>query len=255
MWQFIVQGFAGLIHYLYELTAVLGVPNYGLAIILVTIVIKAAMYPLTNKQMKSMRQMQQIQPKMKVIQEKYRDDPQRMQKEMMDLYKEHGVSPLSGCLPLIIQLPILMAFYQALQYGLKSQAVQHASFLWVADLSQPDRIIFPLLAGITTFIQQKVSTIDATDPTQKTMLYTMPLFIAWMAGTFPAGLALYWVMFNVLSIAQQMWINARGAMPAAATATLDLDLAAGPEPEIAAEAASKGGKGEHGVGRKKRKKR
>ncbi len=211
MWSSIVQGFADLIQAFYHITVAIGVPNYGLAIIMVTIVIKLLLYPLTNKQMKSMRKMQELQPRMKVLQERYKDEPQRMQKEVFELYKEHGVSPLSGCLPLLIQMPILLAFYRAL-YQLKYTVPAHAAFLWVPSLSKPDPYYgFAILACLTTYIQQKLSTLDPNDPSQKSMLYIMPLFIAWLCATLPAGLALYWVTFNVLSIAQQAWVNSRSS--------------------------------------------
>lgn len=185
----------------------MGVANYGLAIIFMTIIIKMALYPLTNIQMKSMRGMQEIQPKMKEIQQKYSGDPEKIQSETMKLYKESGVNPLSGCLPLLIQMPILIAFYSAL-LKFKYVIPSHAVFIWVPNLSAPDPFyLLPILAGLTTFIQQKISTVDAKDPTQRTMLMFMPLFIGWMATRFAAGLALYWVMFNLLSILQQLYVN------------------------------------------------
>lgn len=258
MWQTIIHAFANLIQYLYHVTIQIGLPSYGLAIILVTILIKAALYPLTNKQMKSMRRMQEVQPKLKVIQERFKDDPQRMQKEIMDLYKEYGVNPLSGCLPLLVQLPILIAFYQAL-YRLKYTVPEHAAFLWVPSLSQPDPYYgFAILAGLTTYIQQKVSTVDANDPTQKTMLYMMPLFLVWLAATLPAGLALYWVMFNTLSIIQQIWVNKRSKpLEVARVGTVVEDSAVAVEGVLDREDISreKGGKGKDGGRRKKRKKR
>jgi YidC/Oxa1 family membrane protein insertase len=180
-----------------------------------TILIKVVLYPLTQSQMKSMRSMQQLQPKIKEIQERYKDDPQKMQSHVMSLYKERGANPLSGCLPLLIQLPILMAFYQSL-FHFKYAVAAHAAFLWVPNLSAKDPyFIFAVLAGLTTYYQQKISTVDTKDPTQKTMLIVMPFFIAWMAATFPAGLGLYWVIFNVLGIAQQLWVN-RQLQPATA---------------------------------------
>jgi YidC/Oxa1 family membrane protein insertase len=262
LWQAIISGFTNLIQWLYEVTAAVGLPSYGLAIILVTVIIKIVLYPLTNKQLKSMRQMQHIQPRMKAVQERYKDDPERMQKEIMELYKRHGVNPLSGCLPLLVQLPILMAFYRAL-FKLTYTVPEHAAFLWVPDLAQRDPYFgFAVLAGLTTFIQQKVSTVDANDPTQKTMLYTMPLFLAWLAGTLPAGLALYWVAFNTLSIIQQLWVNYRLSLQEAAPVEVTMEeveeegaLAVEGVEEENRSTGDKGGKKANADRRKKRKKR
>lgn len=213
-WNEFVHGFSWLIQALYGVTAQIGIPNYGLAIIFMTIIIKVALFPLTNVQLKSMRGMQELQPKLKELQEKYKDDPQKMQAQMMNLYKEKGVNPFSGCLPLLIQLPILMAFYKAL-YNFHYTNVAHAGFLWIKNLSNagPQEgitgLLLPVLAALTTYYQQKISTVDTSDPTQRSMLIFMPVFLGWMAYKFQAGLALYWVMFNILSIAQQLWVNKR----------------------------------------------
>ncbi|ADI03118.1 YidC/Oxa1 family membrane protein insertase [Syntrophothermus lipocalidus] len=258
MWSSIVQGFADLIQGFYHITVAIGLPNYGFAIILVTIAIKLLLYPLTHKQMKSMRKMQELQPRLKLLQERYKEDPQRMQKEVFDLYKEHGVSPLSGCLPLLIQLPILVAFYRAL-YQLKYTVPAHAAFLWVPTLSKPDPYYgFAILAGVTTYIQQKLSTLDPNDPSQKSMLYVMPVFIAWLAATLPAGLALYWVTFNVLSIAQQAWVNARsGGTKDSPDGRVERGkvVAAGGEGKKESVMSDEGGKDGDGERRKKGKKR
>ena len=207
MWQSFVQWFASVIEFMYGLTASLGMPNYGLAIIFMTIAIKLILFPLTQKQMKSMRGMQEIQPKIKYIQEKYKDDPQKMQGKVMELYKENGVNPFGGCLPLLIQMPIFIAFYQSL-YKFNFAVAEHARFLWIPDIGQPDGLyLLAILAATTTFLQQRVSMVDTKDPTQKTMLYIMPLFMAWIAATLPAGLPLYWVTFNILGILQQLYVN------------------------------------------------
>lgn len=214
MWQLLVEKFSDLIQFCYHLSDLAGVPNYGLAIILMTVLIKIVLYPLTNSQLKSMRAMQELQPKMREIQERYRDNPEKMQAETLRLYREQGVNPLSGCLPLLIQLPILMAFYSALVH-FKYAVPSHAVFLWVPNLSKPDPwFLLPILAALTTYFQQKISTMDPKDPTQRSMLIFMPLFIGWMATRFAAGLALYWVMFNLLSIAQQLVVNRKMAVRA-----------------------------------------
>lgn len=207
MWQSFVQWFASVIEFMYGITASIGMPNYGLAIIFLTITIKIILFPLTQKQMKSMRGMQEIQPKVKYLQEKYKDDPQKMQAKVMELYKDNGVNPFGGCLPLLIQMPIFIAFYQSL-YKFNFAVAEHAKFLWIQDIGQPDKLyLLAILAAATTFLQQRVSMVDTKDPTQKSMLYIMPLFMAWIAATMPAGLPLYWVTFNILGILQQLYVN------------------------------------------------
>jgi YidC/Oxa1 family membrane protein insertase len=203
----IVDGMNWLLNWLYYITETVGIPNYGIAIILLTIIIKMVLYPLSHKQMKSMLAMQQIQPKIKEIQQKYKEkDPKKMQQKMMDLYREHNVNPAAGCLPLLIQMPILIALFRSL-ISFPYVNTDHASFIWVQNLSDKDPYyILPILAGVTTYFQSKMTT-SATDPTQKMMLYTMPVFIAWISSTFPAGLSLYWVVFNVVGWAQQYYIN------------------------------------------------
>jgi YidC/Oxa1 family membrane protein insertase len=203
----IVDGMTWLLNWLYQITGSFGLANYGIAIILLTVLIKVVLYPLTKKQMKSMLAMQQLQPKVKEIQDKWKDrDPEKMQHMIMDLYKENNVNPASGCLPLLVQMPILFALYRSLfDFPYINEA--HASFIWVHNLSATDSLyILPLLAGVTTFFQSKM-TMMSTEPTQRMMLYTMPLFIAWVSASVPAGLALYWVVFNIVGIIQQYFIN------------------------------------------------
>lgn len=203
----LVNGMTILLNWLYQFTAIIGLPNYGLAIILLTIVIKMALYPLTQKQMKSMMVMKEIQPKMKEIQEKWKNrDQNKMQQKIMQLYKENNVNPMAGCLPLLVQLPILIALYRSL-FSFPYINEAHATFIWLSNLSDRDSFfILPILAGVTTFYQTRMTT-SMTDPTQRTMLYMMPLFIGWISATVPAGLALYWVTFNVVGIAQQYVVN------------------------------------------------
>jgi len=196
-----------LLNWLYGLTVTIGIPSYALAIILLTVLIKLILYPLSKKQMHSMVMMQKLAPEIKEIQEKYKNkDPQKMQQMIMELYKEHNVNPMAGCLPLLIQMPILIALYRAL-YKFPFVNEAHAHFFWVQSLSHKDPYyILPVLAAITTYLQSKLTS-NTQDPTQKTMLYTMPLFIGWIAATVPAGLALYWVVFNVVGAIQQWFIN------------------------------------------------
>ena len=206
MWQTFVQWFTSLIQFLYDFTVTLGFPSYALAIILMTLLIKL-LFPINQKQLKSMRDMQEIQPRMKQLQERYKDEPEVMQKKLAELYKESGVSPLAGCLPLLLQMPIFIAFYQSLLH-LQFVEPAHAAFFWISNLGQRDPLfILALLSAGTTYLQQKVSTVNADDPTQKSMMYMMPLMMAWIAATVPAGLALYWVTFNILGILQQLLVN------------------------------------------------
>jgi len=209
LWGSLVDGFTAVINFCYLLTAKVGWGNYGMAIILLTIAMKMLLYPLTAKQMASVKAMQEIQPMVKEIQEKYRKEPEKAQHAIMDLYRQKKVNPLAGCLPLLIQLPILIAFYQAL---LKFPYVDEtaAGFFWIPNLSNPDPwFILPILAAASTFWQQKVSMTSANDQTQKTLLFTMPLFLGYLAYKMPAGLALYWVVFSVLGAVQQMYINSK----------------------------------------------
>jgi len=197
LWQSFVQWFADVIQFMYGLT------ESGLAIIFMTIAIKLVLFPITQKQLKSMRGMQEIQPKLKYLQEKYKDDPQTMQAKVMEMYKEHGVNPFGGCLPLIVQMPIFIAFYQSLLH-FNFKVAEHASFLWIPNIGARDPyFILAVLAAVTTYLQQRVTMVDTKDPTQKSMLYFMPLFMA----TLPAGLPLYWVTFNILGILQQLYVN------------------------------------------------
>ncbi|MBM7867742.1 membrane protein insertase YidC [Heliobacterium gestii] len=212
MWQSLVDAFSSMINFFYIITQKIGVPSYGLAIILITITIKMLLYPLSAKQMKSMRAMAELAPKQKALQEKYKKDPQKAQEAMMQLYKEHGVNPLSGCLPLLIQFPLLIAFYNGLTHFPYINEAD-ATFLWISNISSPDPVyILPLLAAATTYLQMKVTPSSSggnasAEQTQKIMMYSMPLLIGWMAHSFAAGLSLYWVTFNTVGILQQLYMN------------------------------------------------
>ena len=188
---------------LYAFTGLLGFENYGIAIILLTILIKVCLYPLTVKQVRSMKGMQELQPKMKKLQEKYKDNPQMMQQKIGELYKEAGVNPLAGCLPLLIQMPILMGMFYALQGDAYSGT---PSFLWLASLSEPDpHYILPVLSALSTwFVQKQTST--ETNQQMKIMMIVMPIFIGWISLNFASGLVLYWVTMNLVQIVQQWWM-------------------------------------------------
>lgn len=194
------------------------IPNYGFVIILFSVIIKVTLLPLTKSSMDSMRKMQSLQPMMNEMREKYKDDPQRLNVDMMKLYKEYGINPLGGCLPLLLQMPILYALFTI--FGSTIELRQATFFGWISDLSIPDSIIdlpfqFPLFGfshvsglslfmGITMFFQQKQS---VKDPRQKSMIYLMPILFTLMFNSFPSGLNLYYLVFNLLSIGQQYYLN------------------------------------------------
>ena len=190
---------------LFAITSAAGFASYGWAIVLLTIIIKMILYPLTVKQVKSMKAMQELSPKMKKIQEKYKDNPQVMQQKIGALYKDAGVNPLAGCLPLLIQMPILMGMYYAL-FNFTYPSAEAAKFLWLPSMSEADPLyILPILSALTTFLQQKMTTTEMNQQ-MKIMMTVMPLFIGWISLSFPSGLVLYWVTMNVVQIAQQWWM-------------------------------------------------
>ncbi len=210
----IVEGMTYLLNVLFSLSSAVGLPNYGVAIILLTMLIKTLIYPLTYKQMASMRKTVDLQPKIKAIQEKYKNDKEKANAAVMELYKEHNVNPMGGCLPIVVQLPIFWALYSTLRNFKYDPSNIGAHMFLGFDLTHiygftPSyHIILPLFAAATTYLQTKVTNPNAsTDPTQKTMLYIMPVFFAYISATVPSGLALYWVTMNVVSILQQLYIN------------------------------------------------
>jgi YidC/Oxa1 family membrane protein insertase len=194
---------------LYNVNSMFGLVSYGYAIILLTIIVKFLLYPQTVKQVKSMKAMQEIAPKMKKIQEKYKDNPQVMQQKVAAMYQEAGVNPLAGCLPLLVQMPILMGMYYSL-YNLEYPSADAAQFLWLPSLSEADPYyILPVLNVLTTFYQTR-QTSDMSNPQMKMMMLIMPLFIGFISLTFPSGLVLYWVVMNICQILQQWWIYREG---------------------------------------------
>ena len=205
----LVQVFRLVFEGFYNLTAAVGFANYGIAIILMTILVKAFMYPLTAKQVRSMKAMQELQPALKKLQKDYKNNPQLLQQKMAELYKEAGVNPLAGCLPLLIQMPILMGVYYCL-YGYSYSG--DPTFLWLTSLSDTDPLyVLPILSALTTYIQQKQTMANNGQDNQqmKIMSYMMPLFIGWISLNFPSGLVVYWVTMNLCQIAQQ-WYMFRG---------------------------------------------
>ncbi|MBW1971403.1 MAG: hypothetical protein DRN05_06085 [Thermoplasmata archaeon] len=181
--------------------------NYGLAIILLTILVKIIFTPLSQKSYKSMREMQKLQPEMTMLREKYKNDKARLNKEIMDLYKRRKVNPAGGCLPMILQIPVFFALYRAL---LGSVELRHAPFfLWINDLSAKDPLfITPIIMGLTMVIQQKM-TPSAGDPRQAKMMLFMPIIFTFLFLNFPSGLVLYWLVNNLLSIGEQYLIKKR----------------------------------------------
>ncbi len=188
------------------------VGNYGVAIIILTICIKLLFWPLSQKSYKSMDQMKKLQPMMAQIRERYKDDRQKMNEEMMRLYKTYKVNPAGGCLPMVVQIPVFIGLYQAL---LNAIELRHAVFIeylpftdkiWLADLSAKDPYyITPLIMGATMFLQQKM-TPSPGDPTQAKIMLLMPVVFTFLFLNFPSGLVVYWLVNNVLSIAQQWFM-------------------------------------------------
>lgn len=194
------------------------IPNYGFVIIVFTLIIKIALYPLTKQSYKSMKRMQMLQPKIKELKEKYKDDQQKVQKETMKLYSTYGINPAGGCLPMLLQMPILFALFTFFKVTIEIR--EEPFILWITNLSSPDIIAtlpfkiplfgvdqisgLALLLGITMFLQQKMS---VKDPSQKALVYIMPVMFTVLFMSFPSGLNLYYFMFNLFSIAQQYYIN------------------------------------------------
>ncbi|WP_448874169.1 membrane protein insertase YidC [Desulfobulbus propionicus] len=191
--------------------------NYGVAIILLTVLIKLAFWPITQKGMKSMKNMQKLQPKIAKLRERFKDDPAKMNQEMMALYKTYKVNPVGGCLPMLIQIPFFFALYRVLMAAIE---LRHAPFmLWINDLSAPDRLwigfdipylhgipVLTLLMGASMYLQQKMTPTTA-DPTQARIMQFLPIVFTFMFLNFASGLVLYWFVNNLLSILQQYLIN------------------------------------------------
>jgi YidC/Oxa1 family membrane protein insertase len=198
------------------------VPNYGIVIILLSLIIKVLFWPLTQKSFKSMREMQKVQPALTELREKHKDDPKKLNEEMWKLYKERGINPAGGCLPMLLQMPVFVALFNLLSRTIE---LRRAPFLlWIRDLSTPDVIanmpfslpfigsslsVLPILMGIAMFIQQKMS---STDPKNKAMTYMLPIIFTVIFYRFPSGLVLYWLVNNILTIMHQ-YLLARSDQP------------------------------------------
>jgi YidC/Oxa1 family membrane protein insertase len=201
------------------------IPNYGVAIIILTILTKIILWPLGTKSYKSMSQMKKLQPLIQEIREKYKNDRKKMNEEVMRLHKTYSINPVGGCLPMILQIPVFFALYRMLDQAIE---LRHAHFLWwINDLSAPDRLfnfdfsipfmeppygipVLTLVMGATMFWQQKMSP-PAGDPAQAKMMLMMPVVFTFIFINFSAGLVLYWLVNNVLSIAQQSYIQKKYA--------------------------------------------
>lgn len=220
--DFLARPALWLLKFLYHYTG-----NYGIAIILITVLQKIAFHPLTHKSMKSMQAMQAIQPKVQALQERYKNNPQKKQEETMALYRKHGVNPMGGCLPMLAQIPIFIALYNALS---SSVEMWQAHFLWIRDLTQPDSLfsaevwggyvlsanVLALLMGVSMWFQQKMSPTTGDPRQAQMMLWMMPIIFTFMFWSFPSGLVLYWLVNNVLQIGQQWLINRGAARPSPA---------------------------------------
>ena len=201
------------------------IPNYGIAIIILTFLIKLILWPLGSKSYKSMSEMKKIQPLMKEIREKYKNDKKKMNEEVMSLYRTYKINPLGGCLPMLVQIPVFFALYRMLYEAIE---LRHAPFfLWINDLAAPDRLfrfdftipfmdppygipVLTLVMGATMFLQQKMSP-PMGDPTQAKMMMLMPVIFTVIFINFSSGLVLYWLVNNIVSISQQYYITEKYA--------------------------------------------
>ena len=204
-WQSFIGLFTQFLEWLFTLTMKMGVPSYILAILIFTIIVKVLLQPLMNKQMRSAHKMQMLQPELKEIQRRYANNQQMMQQATMELYKKNGASPMAGCLPLLIQFPILIALYQGmLRIAQNGPAYpEYFSIPWFGGetlaLSSPDPTwVLPIAAAVFTFLQQYISTTNRQDKTQKMMLIIFPLMFLFMVRSFPAMMAFYWIFYSVI---------------------------------------------------------
>lgn len=182
------------------------VGNWGWAIVIMTLIVRVVLFPLTYKSMISMNKLKDLAPKMKEIRERYKGDPQKMNIHMMELYKKHGANPMSGCLPILLQIPIFFAIYRVLLNAIELKAAPWA--FWIHDLSLMDPyFILPILMGATMFLQQLITPMTIQDPIQQKIMKFLPLIFTFFFLAFPAGLTLYWFVNNLCSLVQQWVIN------------------------------------------------
>jgi YidC/Oxa1 family membrane protein insertase len=213
-WKYIVRPPAIAVVWVFE-KMYQAIPNYGAVIILFSLLFKIVFHPLTRKSMESMGRMREMQPKMQKIRDKYKNDPQRMNRETMKLYKEAGFNPLSGCLPILFQMPIFFALFQVLRSTIQLRGAEF--FLHITDLSQKDPYyILPVVMTVSFFFQQKMT---ITDPKQKMLVYIMPLVFGFIFAQYAAGLTLYWTCYNLFSLAEQFMLKAAKKKDAAPAST------------------------------------
>ncbi|MFA6708586.1 MAG: YidC/Oxa1 family membrane protein insertase [Fusobacterium sp.] len=180
--------------------------SFGLAIIILTVLIKIILLPVTLKQDKSMKEMKKLQPKIEELKSKYKGDPQLLNQKTMALYKEHKVNPAGGCLPMLVQLPILWALFGVLR---KEGVVPDETFLWFSLISPDPFFVLPILNGIISFVQQKVMG-TANNPQMKKMMYMFPIMMVFISYKMPGGLQLYWLVSSLSGVAQQYFVMNRG---------------------------------------------
>ncbi len=192
---------------IFNLTQTLGFPSYAIAIFVIAVIIRMILLPLNINQLRSSVAMQQIQPQVQELQERYAANPELMNQKLMQLYQDYNINPLSGCLPMLIQFPIMIGLYNGLRQFIPLHQ-EFYKFLWIPDLGQTDTtyIMVILVAG-STFLQSYIITGKPTQPMQKYMLFAMPLMMGWMAASFPAFLCIYWLGVTIVGILQQLIIN------------------------------------------------
>jgi YidC/Oxa1 family membrane protein insertase len=207
------------------------VPNYGLVIIILSVLVRVVLFPLNQTSMRSMKAMQRLQPEMETLKKKYAEKPQELNKHMMLLYKKHNFNPLGGCLPMVVQMPVLFALYFAFMFAIDLRMAPFG--LWIRDLSAPDTIgkiagfpihVLPLIMTAVSVLQARTT---PTDPRQATMTTLMPVMFLVFFYSMPAGLVLYWTMSNLATWLQQLWVNRGEHARAAATAAAAGEAEAG----------------------------
>lgn len=198
---------ADCVEFLFNITQSLGFPSYAVAILAIAVIIRLILMPLNINQLRSSVAMQAIQPQVQELQQRYASNPELMNQKLMQLYQDYNINPLAGCLPMLIQLPIMIGLYNGLRQFVPLHQ-EFYKFLWISDLSQVDStyIMVVLVAG-STFLQSYIITGKPNQPMQKYMLFAMPLMMGWMAASFPAFLCIYWLGVTVVGILQQLAIN------------------------------------------------
>lgn len=220
--------------FLYQHLAALGIPSWGLTIILFTILVKLIFWPLTIQQFRSSKAMQALQPQLNELKKLHGKDKEKLMQEQMRLYRENRVNPMAGCLPMLIQLPIWIGLYQAL-YDLFGKNILQGGFLWVANLAQPEPFpyLLAILTGLSQLVVQRMMQVPTTDPQQQTMnqaMQFMPIMYIFISFKMPAGLVLYWVASNVFTMIQQSFFYGWGSVLPAGLLAAGTSAAARPAP-------------------------